>query len=280
MIAAIGVVALWWVFVTTAPGQRIEEVALEGSTIGRWRLAEGARAVLDVVSVPFLGFVTLAGIVAAVARRRWRLAVAVPLLVGAANVTTQVLKYQVFFRPDLDVAPAHANSLPSGHTTVAASVAAVAVLVAPPRWRWAAALAGWGYAGGTGLATMVNGWHRASDVAAALLVTLAWAALALAVVGSPGPRRGHGPTRATTVLLLWAAAVTGLLAALALVVTAASTGPADEQGRVTLFVAYGGACAGIAAITCLAAGVLLWLSTAPTPARRGDGAPRPARARP
>ncbi|MDD9208169.1 hypothetical protein PU560_17110 [Georgenia sp. 10Sc9-8] len=167
VVAALGVVALWWVFVATVPGQRVEEIALEGSTLGRWRLADGARAVLDVVSVPFLALATLAGVVIAALRRQWRLAVVVPLMVGAANVTTQVLKYVVLPRPDLSVGPAHDNSLPSGHTTVAGSVAAVAVLVMPPRWRWLGALAGWGYAGGT-----------------------AWPRWSMAGTGPPTSRRG------------------------------------------------------------------------------------------
>ncbi|MEE6271774.1 phosphatase PAP2 family protein [Georgenia sp. MJ206] len=283
-LSALGVLALWWLFVTTAPGQRVEEIALEGSSIGRWRLAEGTQAVLDVVSVPFLALVTLAGVAAAALRRQWLLAVAVPLMVGGANVATQLLKYEILTRPDVGMDSAHANSLPSGHTTVAASVAAVAVLVAPPRWRWLAALAGWGYAGGTGLATMVNGWHRASDVAAGLLVALAAAALALAVVGPSGPGRDHSPTAATTSLLLSAAGVTGAVALVALALTWAGGDPVDAQGRGALLLAYGGACAGIIAVTCAAAGALLRLGTTPDDSSDGvrphGGSTRPGARRP
>jgi membrane-associated phospholipid phosphatase len=263
VLAALGVAALWWLFVTTAPGQRVEEIALEGSSIGRWRISDGAQAVLEVVSVPFLAVVVLAGVVTAALRRRWRLALAVPLMVGGANVTTQLLKDVVLPRPDLGVSAAHANSLPSGHTTVAASVAAVAVLVVPPRWRWAAALAGWGYAGGTGLATMVNGWHRASDVAAGLLVVLAWAALTVAVVGTAGPW-GHRPTILARRALLVAGAAAGVVSAGALALTwsGAGAGAAGAQDRFALLVAYGGACAGIVSLACLAAGVQLALSSA------------------
>lgn len=271
--AAVGVVALWWVFVATPSGQRIEQITLEGSAIGRWRLAKGARTVLDVVSVSFLAIVILIGVVVALARRQWLLAGAVPLMVGGANVTTQLLKYQVFPRPSLGFPDNPVNSLPSGHTTVAGTVAAVAVLIAPPRWRWAAALAGWGYAGGTGLATIVNGWHRASDVAAALLVVLMWAALTLAVVGSPADAdAGHRANRATLVLLLLASAGSGVLAAVALAFTWSSTAPVPD--RMALLVAYGGACAGIAAITCLVAGVMLSLCIVPSPGVPRDRIPR------
>lgn len=259
VLAAVGVLAVWWVFVTTSLGQRVESTALEGSQIGRRRLSEGSQTVLDVVSVPFLVVVIVVGVAVALVQRQGRVALAVPLLVGGANVTTQLLKYQVLTRPDLGVSEAVANSLPSGHTTVAGTVAAVAVLVAPPRWRWAAALAGWAYAGGTGLATMVNGWHRASDVAAAMLVVLLWGALAV-LVGRPlPPGPGHRPTTVTRRLVLLAAGVSGLLASLSLVLTADSTGP--DASRAELLVAYGGAVLGVAAVTLLAAGLLLRLCT-------------------
>ncbi|MBD8063171.1 phosphatase PAP2 family protein [Oceanitalea stevensii] len=269
VLAAVGVLAVWWVFVTTALGQQVESTALEGSRIGRRRLSEGSQTVLDVVSVPFLIVVIVVGVAVALLQRQGRVALAVPLLVGGANVTTQVLKYQVLTRPDLDISEAVANSLPSGHTTVAGTVAAVAVLVAPPRWRWAAALAGWAYAGGTGLATMVNGWHRASDVAAAMLVVLLWGALAVLVAGPAVHGAGDRPTAVTRRLVLLAAGVSALLAAVSLVVTSGL--PATGASRAELIVAYGGAVLGVAAVTLLTAGLLLDLCTR-TPAR-----PRPAR---
>lgn len=262
--AALGVVAVWWVFVATAPGQRVEEIALAGSEIVDWRrYAAPADNLLEVVSVPFLALATLTGVVTAGLRRRWRLAVAVPVLVGGANATTQVLKYAVLPRPDLGVGPVDENTLPSGHTTVAASVAAVAVLVAPPRWRWLAALAGWGYAGATALATLVTGSHRASDVAAALLVVLAWASLAVVAVRPSGPTRSHGSTATTTVLLVTAAAVAAAISVVGLAATVSSAGPVSDQGRAMLLLAYGGACSGIAAVTCLAAAIMLRLCTVP-----------------
>ncbi len=259
LLAAVGVVAVWWAFVVTSAGQRVESTALEGSQIGRRRLSEGSQTVLDVVSVPFLVVVIVLGVAVALVQRQGRVALAVPLLVGGANVTTQVLKYEVLTRPDLGVSEAVANSLPSGHTTVAGTVAAVAVLVAPPRWRWAATLAGWAYAGGTGLATMVNGWHRASDVAAAMLVVLLWGALAALVARPLGPGPGHRPTTLTRRVTLVAGGVSALVAGLALVLTAGSTGPGAS--RAELLVAYGGAVLGVAAVTLLSAGLLLRLCT-------------------
>src|SRR5262249_47992480 len=78
------------------------------------------------------------------------------------------------------------NSLPSGHATVAASVAVALVLVLPPRARGIGALIGAGYAAFVGVATMSAGWHRPSDSIAAFLIVGLWAAVAgLALLITP-----------------------------------------------------------------------------------------------
>jgi len=260
LLAAAGVVALWWAFITTSTGQRVEGIALDSSLIGRRQLAEPTLAVLDLLSLPFLAIITLAGIAVAVVRRQWTLAVAIPLVVLGATATTQILKYFVISRPDFGLPNDYGNSFPSGHTTVAASVAAVAVLVVPSAWRWVATLAGWGFAAVTGVATMVNGWHRTSDVVAAVLVVLAWAALALAVVGTPTTTaRGASRDRVVSSLLTLAAAVAGGLAAVALLITWLGIDVISVPGRVALLIAYAGAWAGVAAVSCLAAAILLRL---------------------
>ncbi|WP_341359435.1 phosphatase PAP2 family protein [Georgenia sp. M64] len=194
VISGAGVWLVWWFFVTTAAGQEVDEIAFEGSRIGRWRLMDSARDLLDVVSVPFLMVVVLVGMVVAGLRRQWWLAVAVVVVVAASNVTTQVLK-NVLVRPDMDISEATVNSFPSGHATVAGSVAAAAILVTAPRWRWVTALLGATYAGATGVSTMVGGWHRASDVVAAILVVGAWTFLTLAVLGPAATPLELGPAR-------------------------------------------------------------------------------------
>ncbi|RPF26510.1 phosphatase PAP2 family protein [Georgenia muralis] len=194
VLSGAGVWLVWWFFVTTAAGQEVDEIAFEGSRIGRWRLMDSARDLLDVVSVPFLMVVVLVGMVVAGLRRQWWLAVAVVVVVAASNVTTQVLK-NTLERPDMNLSEATVNSLPSGHATVAGSVAAVAILVTAPRWRWVTALLGATYAGATGVSTMVGGWHRASDVVAAILVVGAWTFLTLAVLGPAATPLELGPAR-------------------------------------------------------------------------------------
>lgn len=143
--------------------------------------AHGWSQIMDV-----LGLVTDAGVaiallgcvVVAVLRRRWAVAAAAGVLVAGANVTTQVLKYQV-----LQSVASPRNTLPSGHTTVGLSLALAAVVVASHRWRplvtaGAAALATF-----VGAGTVAAHWHRPGDVLAAGMVCLGWAAVALAVAG-------------------------------------------------------------------------------------------------
>ena len=147
-----------------------------------------AEPVLDVVSVGFIVAVLVAAMVIAVLRRRWSLALQVAVLMVGANLTTQVLKKFVLDRPDLGVEADYGNTLPSGHTTAAASVSAALLLVVPPRVRPWAAVLGAGYTTATGISTLVGQWHRPSDVVAAVLVVLAWTAIACALVAlTPAP---------------------------------------------------------------------------------------------
>lgn len=202
--AVVGFLAVWltWrIFVTTAEGQRVDQAAMDGAQFGRTRLWQIAEPILEIVSIPALGIVLVATMTVAVLRRRWMLALQIAVLVVGANLSTQLLKYYVLHRPDLDVTYVLANSLPSGHTTAAASVAVAAVLVAPPRARPVATVLGGAYAGLTGVSTLVGQWHRPSDVVAALFVVLAWCGVATAMSAlgrraeSRGGRRSDGGTR-------------------------------------------------------------------------------------
>ncbi|WP_345215490.1 phosphatase PAP2 family protein [Georgenia halophila] len=267
VVAAAAVLAVWWFFVTTPTGQRLDEVAYEGSRIGRSRLDSTAQQVLAVVSVPFLVLVIAVAGGLALLRRRWRHAVAVAVVVAGANLSTQILKYDLLDRPDHGISETVDNSMPSGHTTVAATVAAAALIVAPPRWRWLAALLGAVYAGGTGVATMIGGWHRASDVVAAVLVVAAWLLVALVVLG-PGaddtgrvaPQWVRRADTATRAFLL----VVGIGAGLAALLSMLITTQGDGGARLERLIAYGGASVGVVAVTCLTAVVALWLA-APRP---------------
>jgi membrane-associated phospholipid phosphatase len=259
VLAAVAVVVVWWFFVTTPAGQHVDEVAFTGSRIGRGRLSDVTHSILDVVSVPFLVLVILVAAVVAALRRQWWLAVGVGAVVAGMNLTTQLLKDQVFSRPDLGFTEGYmANTLPSGHTTVAGSVATAALLVAPRRSRWLVALLGAAYTGATGIATMAGGWHRASDVVAAVLVVAAWALLAQAVAGPVEPL---GPVRVVAGLLGGVGALGALGAVAGLLLTRGAD--AADPSRSQMLIAYGGASAGVLAVVCLTTLAVLLVGTRP-----------------
>jgi len=176
-LSVLGVVVLYLVFVRTSQGQRVDQSALDH--LG-WSTAtrESISTVLDIITFGVLALVLTGCVVLALGRRRWALAVGALALVAVSNVTTQLLKHQILTRPDLG--NSSLNSFPSGHTTAAASLAMAALLVVPPRLRWLVAIVGAVSVAVTGVGTVVAGWHRPSDVVAALLVTLA---VGSAVVG-------------------------------------------------------------------------------------------------
>ena len=204
----------YWAFVRTTRGQLLDESAFQEAEL---LVSPQRLPVLQFLdSLPLIS-VFLAGIVmlgVSIYRRSL-----VPALVAfgtfaAANVTTQVLKRLLLDRPDRGVITLDFNSLPSGHTTLAASAAAVIFLLATPRWRPAAAFLGGTYAILAGAATVVNLWHRPADVVASFLVVAGWTLLGgLAMMRlqpdwnrwPAGGRRGSG----VWALLSW---IAGLLA--------------------------------------------------------------------
>ncbi|WP_307844237.1 phosphatase PAP2 family protein [Sanguibacter suaedae] len=268
---ALGVVATWRFFVATLLGQQLDDLAFQGAEHGRtelWRLAE---PVLDVVSVGFVVVGVSVAMGIALIRRRWPLAIQVAVLVLGANLTTQVLKKFVLDRPRLGFSD-FGNSLPSGHTTVAASVSVALVLTLPRRGRAAAAILGAAYTAATGISTLVGQWHRPSDVIAGLCVVLFWGAAVSAFATSSTldpvrnkpvhPTDGVSATRWVVTLLAVAAVATGAVAAWALARTAdvIETGVATTH-RTELIAYLGGAC-GVVAVTAVLVAVLLALRQA------------------
>ncbi len=278
---AVGVVGLHAVFVLTATGQLVDDATLVGGSIGQRFVEDAAAAVLRLVSV--LGLVVAAAVVLliGVLRRRVRRALLAVAVVLGPTATTQVLKRWAFERPDLaDTAGAAANSLPSGHTTVAAAVAAAVLVVLPPRARPVGALAGAVSTAATGSATLAVGWHRASDVVAAVLVVGVWTGLVGALIAArdrSAPLREEPPAavsgwRLVVPALAGAAVVAG--AAAAAVVAALAGSALPVEGRAGLLAAYAGA---VLAIAGASSAVFLATLVVLRP-RRGDtgGDPREA----
>ncbi|MBP3042628.1 phosphatase PAP2 family protein [Arthrobacter jiangjiafuii] len=193
LLCAAGVAVTYWAFVRTTTGQLADETA--------WREAEVAApaAQLPVLAfldeLPMLSVFIAGAVMLIVTIRRRRLAPAVIALgtFAAANITSQLLKRLFLDRPDRGVATLDFNSLPSGHTTLAASAAAVVFLLASPRWRPAVAAVGGSYAVLAGAATFVNLWHRPADVVASFLVVGAWTLIGGLVMMRTAPDWNYWP---------------------------------------------------------------------------------------
>lgn len=275
ILGSIATWATWRFFVASATGQRLDEAAFSGARIGRRTLWQAAEPVLEIVSVPLLVGVLAVAAVLALARRRWVLLLQVGLVVGGANLTTQVLKHAVLERPDLvESISLRANSLPSGHTTVAASVAVALVLVVPRSWRPVTAVLGGIYAATTGVSTLIGAWHRPSDVIAAFAVVLAWAGAAAAVGALAGPDHPDDPStasRAVAVLLGAGGLVAGALGTVGLLRTYWRLGEVAElTSRTDLAAAYVGSALGVVAAGACLLGATLMVSQAPAGSRTGD----------
>lgn len=131
-------------------------------------------------------------VVIALLRRRWFAIAVVPAILLAANATTQQLKPALADLRIVDVhgvATLYPGSWPSGHATAAMSLALCLVLVASPRLRPLAALAGATYAVAVGYALVVLGFHLPSDVLGGYLVAATFALLGAAALAAAGSRR-------------------------------------------------------------------------------------------
>ncbi|NQV05223.1 phosphatase PAP2 family protein [bacterium] len=212
-------VFVYALFVHTEIGQRVDNAALLGRAAVPEGLIEDAWTMLDTISILSLVLAGMMVAVIGIARRRPVLAAAAGAVLLGSNVTTQVLKRAILTRPELldDGVKAY-NTLPSGHATVALSVVAALVLVAPRHRRSMVALVGTGYSAMIGVATVVAGWHRPSDAVTAWLVVGMWTSMAAAVLAM---RRdavrvlGDAPGADATEALMWVGAAALLMATLA-----------------------------------------------------------------
>ncbi len=171
-------IATYLIAVHTRRGRLLDGASLRGAAQSRSSVTDLVERLLDVVSVAALVIAILSLVIVALLRARGDLAVAAVVVVVGSNLTSQVLKRFVLTRPDFgltETTPATLNSLPSGHSTVAFSIAVGMLLVSPPRLRPLVAVLGAAYASCTAIATLSAGWHRPSDSVAAFFVVTVWA---------------------------------------------------------------------------------------------------------
>jgi membrane-associated phospholipid phosphatase len=192
--AALGAL-IYLVAVRTAGGQRLDDAARGNlSEAAAPRAYDATGDLLDTISVSSLALLGAGVMALALLRGRARLALGAGALVLGANLTTQLLK-DALPRPELagNSLEPDAGSFPSGHVTVAMSLALALVLVVPPGLRWVATAVGTLYAAGVGVAVIALDWHRPSDVLGAYLVCVAWAAAVAAALLAAGGGREMSP---------------------------------------------------------------------------------------
>ena len=170
-------VACYLIFVCTRAGQATDTLAMFALSNLNSSFAPWDQALLRewylFVLVPLIA----AAVIVALVRRRFALGARMLVMVGAATVTTQILKHLVLSRPALGITYYMTNSFPSGHTTTAGAAAVALEMVAADRWRevatYLSALVLWLVA----LAVIVARWHRPSDVFAAICVVAVFSLL-------------------------------------------------------------------------------------------------------
>ncbi|SOD71479.1 PAP2 superfamily protein [Jatrophihabitans sp. GAS493] len=262
----------------TVLGQQLDTASFQAAAHGQTLLWRFGHRVLDTMSIVLTAL--LVAVAIAALRRRWLLAAQAALVMGGASLTTELLKLVVLQRPNLLGAYTElANSLPSGHTTLAASAAVTAMLFAPRPARPLVALLGAAYTAAVGVSTLTGRWHRPSDVVCALLVVAFWGGLAALVasyetgarakreVGGAGrvPRRSRG-LPAVLVTCFGVAVATGAGAVFALLRTASvmpAGGVPTDLDRSSELLAYAGGALGIVSVTALVFALLLVLRERP-----------------
>ncbi|WP_331281147.1 phosphatase PAP2 family protein [Rhodococcus sp. UNC363MFTsu5.1] len=172
--SAIALMVVHSVFVTTEGGQLVDQQVMRAANAAPDSWHEAGFALLGAVNAPFIAAAIGAIVLIGLIRRRPRSIVVALAVIAGANLTTQVVK-QLLDRPYLGWG-AH-NTLPSGHVTVITSLAVGLAMVLTPGSRSAAAALTCAAAAAAGSAVMICQWHRPSDVIAAVLVVVGWAAM-------------------------------------------------------------------------------------------------------
>ena len=251
-------VALYLLAVRTRWGQRLDAAALRGRGALRPRAIHAAGQLLTTISIASLLLLGTAIILFAVISRRSDLAAAAALVIVGACVTTELLKHVVLPRPYLGVVDALGigRSFPSGHTTVAMSLAVAAVLVVAPERRGLVAIAAVLYPSAIGVAVIATGNHRPSDAIGAVLVVLVWAALACAWLVVPQEQPSK-PAKEPAIPLLALGGIVLLTVAFVGLVTTTLTLRRENIDTVELGAAFLASAAAVTGSVLVAVAVLL-----------------------
>jgi membrane-associated phospholipid phosphatase len=268
VLAAVLFAGVYFAAVHTPWGQRLDATALEGGArVDRPRVEQATEDLLTTISIGSVALIGGGIVLVALGRGRVHLAVAAGLVVVGSDVSAELLKRAILTRPDLlatvESGSAH-NSYPSGHTTVAMSLALAAVLVTPRRARGLVAVVGAVYAIGIGEAVLVSGWHRPSDAIGSYLLVMVWATLTAAwltgtharLVRSKGSSTAATPFVSPVLAALGAAALAVSFLGMATVAVALR---ADRLDALDLNTAYLAASAAILGVGVLVTTIFVFL---------------------
>jgi membrane-associated phospholipid phosphatase len=199
LLSALALGLLYWFSVQTATGQRLDRMAFGGlDPATSPRAHQATSELLETISISSVALLGCGIAALALVRARPDVALGAAALLLGANLTTQWLKREL---PRPNLLPGEpvvaGGSFPSGHVTVAMSLALALVLVVPPAGRALAAIVGGAYAAGVGIAVIALDWHRASDVLGGYLVACAWTGLVAAALAVWTRNRGRPARRAS-----------------------------------------------------------------------------------
>ena len=256
--------AVYLALVCTPLGQQLGDDILEDRLRLDRRLRVSTQTALMLLTARSLLVLSLGVAIVALVRRRWRLAIGVVSVVLGTAVMAQVLK-ALLPRPDFGIDPPSesANSLPSGHASIAMAFALAIVMVVPMAWRLRAAVLGGAGAAFVSVGVIVAGWHRPSDVVAADLLAVTLAAVVCTVLiawgGGAPPERTLRSDASTGAMapesgrrswpILAAAVILPVVAALVVVIVVPG-GP--DVWRAGVDVAVGVVAAALAAVAVVA----------------------------
>ena len=183
--AAIGVVLLavtWYVSHYVGFVRRADVNILLGfAQLNRPRLDRLTQFIATLCDPQRYVFLALIPVALALARRRFRVAAMIAVVLLCANETTQLLKpLLVAPRDPVSWSPIGEASWPSGHATASMTLALCTVIAAPPRRRPAVAAAMVAFALAVCYSFLELGWHYPSDVFGGFLVAATWTLLGIA----------------------------------------------------------------------------------------------------
>ncbi len=190
-VAAAGSLALfafvYWGFVLSRPGQRLENLALMGAQLRGDSSREASLTFLNQLSVLSFALAIIGLAVVAALRKRPGFGILVAAIMGGSTLLAEILK-ELLPRPELVSGPAWIlrNDFPSGTATVAAALGIGALLVAPDRLRWVILPIGALFAAVIGQSTQITGWHRMSGAIGAVLLVISVAAAGLLLLDRIG----------------------------------------------------------------------------------------------